>query len=257
MKINNKLLGIPIRGQKTNCVLEKVQRCISTECAFCHIVSLNPEIIVMAQKDREYMNILSESDIQICDGVGIALGGSILGIDVGDRLAGSDLMEIILQNQSSGGLRVLLLGGEAEVAEKLAICYQKKYPTLTFRGIMGISDILNQTKEEEDRILSIVADYKPQILFVALGSPWQEKWIWRHKNDLKGVVCMGVGGGFDFAIGAVKRAPQIIRAMGFEWLFRLIYQPWRIRRQTRLIEFIWLVFKQKIGQHRSKYEKAI
>lgn len=247
-------LGIPILPQNEQFILEKIQTCVSSKYTFCHIVSLNPEIVVIAQKDAEFMNILSESDIQICDGIGIALGGSILGFQVGKRIAGADLMEIILKNQMTSGLHVLLLGGESDIAEKLALCYSKKYPKLTFKGLQGIKDISQPTADEERRIFSIVADYKPQIVFVAFGSPWQEKWIWRHKKKFKGSVCMGVGGGFDFAVGSVQRAPVFVRLIGLEWLFRLILQPWRIKRQTRLFEFMWLVFLQKIGRYHPQYE---
>lgn len=241
------ILKIPIKPQNMAQILEKIQKFIHTPYTFFHIVSLNPETLVRAQDDTEFRDILSEGDIQLIDGVGIIWGGSLLGIEVGERISGVDFMEILLKNMQIEGLRVLLLGGEADLADKLAICYEKKYPAISFKGLAGISDISQPKISEEQGIFSIVADYKPQILFVAFGSPWQEKWIYRHKRQLNGIVCMGVGGGFDFASGRIPRAPFWVRAMGLEWLFRLFKEPWRWRRQLRLIQFLYLIFMQRIG----------
>ena len=156
-------------------------------------------------------------------------------------------MEMIVKNVKEEGLHVLLLGGKPNVADELAKCYRKKYPHIFFKGIAGISDITSPKKEEEKDVLSIVADYKPQIIFAAFGSPWQEKWFWKHKEKLKGIVCMGVGGGFDFASGKVQRAPKWVRAIGMEWLYRLMLQPWRIKRQLRLISYTTLLLRSKLG----------
>ncbi|MBP9691287.1 WecB/TagA/CpsF family glycosyltransferase [Candidatus Woesebacteria bacterium] len=210
------------------------------------MVSLNPENMVIAQDDKEYRKILSEGDIQLCDGVGVALGGSILSIDVGRRITGADLLERVVQMGDELGLRIMLLGAGTNVADELAVCYQKKYPQLSIKGLQGIKDISTPTKAEEDAIFAIVSYHKPQIICAAFGSPWQEKWFWAHRDQLQGVVCIGVGGGFDFALGRVSRAPTVIRSLGFEWLYRLIREPWRYKRQLRLIRFMYLVMKQKI-----------
>lgn len=243
----HKFLNIDIQPQTRPKILEKIDKYIHTSCVFSHIVSINPENVMIAQADDEFRYILSQSDIQIVDGVGVALGGSFLGIEVGERLTGVDLMEIIIKNTKEEGLHILLLGGKPNIAEELAKCYQKKYPRNLFKGIAGISDIKEPKVEEENQIFNIVADYKPQIIFAAFGSPWQEKWFWHHKDQLKGIICMGVGGGFDFASGKVQRAPHWMRQRGIEWLFRLITQPWRIKRQLRLVSYIFLLLKAKFG----------
>ncbi len=98
-----------------------------------------------------------------------------------------------------------------------------------------------------------MTDFKPHLVFVAFGSPWQELWIERHRNQFQNCVVMGVGGAFDFLGGKVPRAPVIIRRLGFEWLFRLIVQPWRLRRQLRLVRFGWLIFWSFFGKVSDKY----
>lgn len=240
-------LKIDIKPNSKEDVLERINKYIRSPYAFFHIVSLNPENVMIAQKDSRFRNILSQGDIQIIDGVGIALGGSLLGIKVGERVTGVDLMDLMIQNAQEAGLRILLLGGKPNIAESLAECYQKKYPQNSFKGISGIEDIKSPKKTEESNIFSIVSAYKPQIIFAAFGSPWQEKWFWDHKEQLEGIICMGVGGGFDFAAGHVSRAPAWMRSIGIEWLYRLMIQPWRFRRQARLLSYIFLLIKVKMG----------
>src|SRR5690606_33086731 len=107
--------------------------------------------------------------------VGVLLGSSILGISVQQRIPGVDFMKMLLKTCSKSSLRVLFLGGRADLAEKMADRYSRLYPSSKFLGIQGISDIKKPTRQEEEAIFSIVADYKPQIMFVAFGSPYQEK----------------------------------------------------------------------------------
>ena len=125
-------------------------------------------------------------------------------------------------------------------------CYQKKYPQAKFFGVQGIKDISNVYEKENKEIFSIVTEAKPNLVLVAFGSPSQEKWLWTHRDKFSGCVCMGVGQGFDVYGGLVKRSPVWIQKIGMEWFYRLITQPWRWRRQLRLIKFSVLLIKQKL-----------
>lgn len=241
------LLGTRLEFKRKQYILEKISLYMSSPDVFLHITSINPEIMTLAYHNPKYANVLSESDIHLCDGVGILLGCSILGFSPQERISGSDFIDDLLQYLHNRSLRVLIIGGKPNLAEKVANCYNDKYPSSKFMGIEAIKDIKHPTKQELEAIFSIVADYKPQILFAAFGSPHQELWFWDNRDKLKGVVCMGVGGGLDFLAGAVPRAPLFLRKIGLEWLFRLIVEPWRWKRQIRLIEFMYLVLKQKFG----------
>ena len=240
-----KILSITAENISKEEVLEKIILFLSKPLGFFHIVSLNPENLVIANHDVEFRKALSESNVQLFDGIGIKLGCEILGIPAANRLTGVDCMEIILNFIKKNRLRVLFLGGKGDLAERVADCYNQAHSTSIYRGIEGISNISRSKPEEVEHILSIVADYRPQIIFAAFGSPYQELWFYRHKEQLKGIICMGVGGAFDVVAGTVPRAPRLLRHAGLEWLFRLIIQPWRIKRQLRLIEFVYLVLKQK------------
>ncbi len=239
-----KLLEIPINNRTKRDILEKIKIGIYHRDQFFHIISLNPENLVIAQKNDEFKKVIRTAQIRIIDGIGVVLACRLLGINYGEKVSGVDLMEEMLAMAGKLCLRVLLIGGQGDLANNLANCYRKKLPKAKFFGLEGIKDIKNPKKEEEEKIFSIVSDFKPHLVFVAFGSPDQELWIERHKKELKGCVCMGVGGSFDFLGGRVPRAPVFLRRLGLEWLFRLFIQPWRWRRQLRLIEFIWLVIKE-------------
>ncbi|MFA6081424.1 MAG: WecB/TagA/CpsF family glycosyltransferase [Patescibacteria group bacterium] len=243
---SNKILGITIIPESKKSILEKILLYIDQPAGFFHIVSLNPENMVLATENELFRKVIETGQLKIVDGVGVVIAGRWLGVQLGERITGVGLMEDLLKMASSGRLRVLMIGGKENLAINLSKCYQNKYSEAKFFGLEGIKDIKNPTKTEEDKIFSIVADYKPHLVFVAFGSPDQELWIARHKKEFTNCVVMGVGGAFDYLSGKVIRAPIFIQKIGFEWFFRLVNQPWRWKRQLRLINYIWLIFKQKI-----------
>ncbi|MDO8497832.1 MAG: WecB/TagA/CpsF family glycosyltransferase [bacterium] len=242
------MLGISLRSERKKDILDKIIKNIKGQGEFIHIVSVNPENLVVADKNEKFKKVIQTAQIHIIDGIGIVIAGRLLGEQAGERVGGVDLMRDIVKLADRLPLRIVLIGGSSNLANKLAECYSHKYPASQFKGIEGIRNILSVKKEEEEGIFSIVARLMPHIVFVAFGSPEQEMWIDRHKEKFQGMVCMGVGGAFDYLSGSVPRAPQIIRRVGLEWLFRLIVQPWRWKRQLRLIEFMWLVMREKIYQ---------
>jgi N-acetylglucosaminyldiphosphoundecaprenol N-acetyl-beta-D-mannosaminyltransferase len=145
-----------------------------------------------------------------------------------------DLVESLSKEVSKQPITVGFLGAGPNIAELTAECLRKKYPGLKV-GLVS-KDWLEELKNK-----------KVDILFVAFGSPKQEIWISENLGVLPAKVVIGVGGAFDFISGKVRRAPLCMRKIGLEWLFRLIIQPWRIKRQLRLIQFVYLVFMAKIG----------
>ena len=239
------LLGISIEPLSKKQALEKIKKYIVHPKGFYHIVSLNPENLIISQENKPFKQTLETAQIKIADGTGVVVAGQILGVELGQRITGGELMEELTELANSMRLRVLLLGGRPNLANSLADCYAKRFPEAKFKGVEGVRQIQKPKKIEEDKLFSIVARYKPQLVFVSFGSPYQELWLDRHSNEFDGIVCMGVGGAFDYFGGVVPRAPEFLRKIGLEWLFRLMVQPWRWRRQLRLIKFCWLILKEK------------
>src|SRR3989344_951154 len=239
------LLGIKINSRSKHHALEQIKKYIRQPEGFYQILSINPENLVIAVSNADFKRVIETSQIQIIDGAWTVLAGKLLGMKL-ERFTGVDLMEELIKIADDLRLRVLLIGGRPKLALRLAQCYSQTYPQAKFKGIQGIRNIKKPRKLEEDKIFSIVTDYKPHIVFVAFGSPEQELWLDRHKSQLLRTVSMGVGGAFDFAGGIIPRAPGFIRSIGMEWLFRLIVERWRWRRQLRIIKFIYLVMRQKL-----------
>lgn len=205
-----------------------------------YIVTPNPEFIMAAQKDVEFKRVLNNADLAIPDGVGLKLASDIV-----CTVPGIDLMEALIYEASKKGFTVGFLGGKNGVAKETAECLQKKHKNLkvTFSSSGGLVDnngenIIQGGGEgsQNDNIIP-----PTDILFVAFGQVKQEKWIAKNLDKIPVKVAMGVGGSFDYLSGRVSRAPKVIRNLGLEWLFRLILQPWRIKRQLALINFVFKV----------------
>ena len=178
------------------------------------IVTPNPEMVMLAQEDQEFKKILNNANLAIADGWGLKL--AVPGLK---RVSGIDLMLGLIKK----GHKTLLVGARPGVALKAA----KKL------GVLGLT--------EPD--LNAINKIKPDLLFVAFGQAKQEKWIAKNLPRLQVKVAMGVGGALDQIAKPWLRAPAFLRVLGLEWLYRLIIQPWRIKRQLALLKFL---FKIKI-----------
>lgn len=242
----NTLLGFTLPTESRKNVLEKIIKNMQEDRQFQHVVSLNPEIITAGLQNKKFANVIRTAQITIVDGTGIVVAGKLLGIPVTMRITGTDLMSELMDLAGEMSLTVVLIGGNENVANTIAECYQQKYKTARFFGLEGFKDIANPTDAENEAVNSIVAAARPSLVFVSFGSPAQELWIDRHKDLFKHSTVLGVGGAFDFLSGNISRAPAFMRRAGLEWLYRLIIQPWRWKRQLNLITFMWFVLKQTL-----------
>lgn len=197
-----------------------------------YIVTPNPEIVMMAQKDIELKKIINKADLAIPDGRGLKLAGDIL-----NHSPGIDVMERLIKEVSEKGATVGFLGGRGDVAELCAKRLSRKYPNLKISFARSDDEV-----DDEGRLLKSLKIPKLDLLFVAFGPPKQEKWIVKNLDKLPVTVAMGVGGSFDYISGKIPRAPLWIRNLGLEWLFRLITEPWRIRRQLSLIKYLLMLW---------------
>ena len=201
------------------------------------IVTPNPEFLVTAQVDTEFKKTLNRADMAIPDGVGLKLSGKIK-----NTTSGIDLMERLCKSCSDLGLCVGLIGGKNLVAKKTKECLIQRYPGLRVVYADQGVELVSGSYYTPNLIKSI---NKCDILFVAFGMVKQEKWIMANIDQLAVKVAMGVGGAFDYLSGEVPRAPKFLRSLGLEWLFRLIIQPWRIKRQLNLVKYIFLVLQER------------
>lgn len=205
------------------------------------IFTPNPEIIMCAKEDREMREILNSADLCTADGIGVVYGAKILGDPVPQRVAGFDLTCALIERLSETGDGIFLFGAKPGVAEEAQKRLKEKYPGIVVSGTHN-----GYFKEEDEReIVEEINKSGAKVLLVCLGAPKQEKWIAKHRENLKVNLCMGVGGTLDVLAGTAKRAPEIFIKLNLEWLYRLLKNPSRIGRFAALPKFVIEVVKNK------------
>jgi N-acetylglucosaminyldiphosphoundecaprenol N-acetyl-beta-D-mannosaminyltransferase len=204
------------------------------------IVTVNPEIIMYSQSDSHYNKVLKEADIITPDGAGIIMASKILGDPLQERLAGFDLMERLLMVSNKHNYGIYLLGTKPNVIDLTAANIKKKYPNINIVGFHhGYFD-------DDQNIINEIKEKKPDIVFLGLGFPYQEKWISKNKSQFSKGIFMGVGGCFNVWAGVDKRAPRIWRELNLEWFYRLLMQPWRYKRMTAIPIFLKKVLSKEL-----------
>jgi len=216
-----------------------------------YIVTPNPEFLVDAESDSEFKKILNEADLSIPDGIGLRIN-----TDIVCNTPGIDLMEALIKLAAEKGFTTGFLGGKDGVAKIAVERLREKYPNLGVSFISSGEDIgMGKNQEVSSSEYQVVSKVSPNtkylipntdLLFVAFGHPKQEKWISGNLNKISVKVAMGVGGSFDYISGKVIRAPKWFRSLGLEWLFRLIIQPWRIKRQLKLLKYVYLIGSSRL-----------
>ncbi|MCX7780071.1 MAG: WecB/TagA/CpsF family glycosyltransferase [Negativicutes bacterium] len=205
------------------------------------VATANAEMLMLAQEDEELADILRQADLVVPDGAGVVWAARQQGQPLPERVAGFDLVQRLLELAAAKAYSVYMLGGAPGIAQQAAARAKTLYPGL---HVAGINDGYF-SPEQEDTILSAIREAKPHILLVALGVPRQEKWIVRHRQELKTPLAIGVGGTFDVMAGAVARAPLWMQNSGLEWLYRLLLQPSRAKRMLALPRFALRVMLAK------------
>jgi len=205
-----------------------------------HIITGNPEIVLSSQKDNEVKSIINKCDLVTADGVGIVLASKWRRKPLEERVTGFDLLTELLKRGNSEGWSFYFLGAQDETSKLAIEKISKLYPNLK---IVGRQHGYFSSSEEEKIILDI-NNKKPDILVVALGAPRAEKLIYKYKENLSAKIAVGVGGSLDGISGKVKRAPDIWIKLNIEWLYRLICQPSRWKRQLALPIFAYKAFTE-------------
>ncbi len=195
------------------------------------VVTANPIMVINARKDAEFMEILNGADLITPDGVGIIWASRRLGKALPGRVTGVDIVQNLFSGETP--LRVFLLGGKPNTAEAAKDAIKLRYPTVEVVGTQhGFYDT-----PQENRVVAAINKCAPDVLLVGMGSPKQEKFIWRNRSHLGAKVAIGVGGVFDVLSGSVPRAPEIFQRLGLEWLYRLAREPGRLKADLALLDF--------------------
>ncbi len=201
------------------------------------IVAINPEKIMKAQEDRELKSLLNQATYQIPDGIGVILASKLKKGRIRERVTGIDMMLKLCKEATNNSKRIFLYGAKPGIADEAKAKLEEMFPGILIVGT------LNGYEKNEEVIERTINDSGAEIVFVALGSPAQENWIIAHKEKLNPSVYQGVGGSFDVISGRLNRAPAVFQKFGLEWLYRLLKEPWRWKRQLELPRFLLRVLR--------------
>ncbi|MBE6054530.1 MAG: WecB/TagA/CpsF family glycosyltransferase [Clostridium sartagoforme] len=207
-----------------------------------HIVSGNPEVLYTGLNNKMlFENFTSSNSLIIPDGVGIQIAARILKTPVQEKIAGIDLMKKIIYKLSLENKSIYLLGTTDENLKACVTNIVGEFPKIKIAGYRnGYFDINNPVD-----ILDEIKEKKPYAIFVAMGCPRQEEFIVRYMDELPSKIFMGVGGSFDVVAEKVNRAPKWMIKLGLEWLYRVLKEPWRIKRLGSIPKFLLLVIRGK------------
>ena len=195
---------------------------------FHYAVTPNPEFILAADKDLEFQKILNKADLVLPDGIGVVYSAQILGRPLKGRVAGFDFACDMLDELDQLGGRLYLLGAKPGVAEEAGRQILETHPNIVLCGVH------DGYFKDSDPVARQVAEARPDLLFVCLGAPKQEKWIARFGLLTGAKLAIGLGGCLDVFAGNVERAPEKWQKAGMEWAYRLMKEPKRIGRMAKL-----------------------
>ncbi len=203
--------------------------------------------LVLMQRDIEFRNA-NNSSISIADGMPLVWISKLFKKPIPERIAGADLFEEMCRISSDKGYKFFFLGSTEETLAKIFSNLKERFPSLKIVGAHS-PPFKNEFNEEENlEIINKINDARPDILWVGMTAPKQEKWIYRNLDKLDVKVAIGIGAVFDFVAGRVKRAPKWMQRSGLEWFWRLIHEPRRLWKRYLIgnTVFMWLLIRELI-----------
>ena len=239
---NDKLESIQILGFNVDSSLETLEIDHPSKM----VSTFNPHCYCVSKSDSQYRQALQQSEILIPDGIGVVWAIKFLtGIKI-KRIAGADLHKHLMMKMDQTGGKVFYLGAKSSTLQKIEARVSHEFPNIQVKSYSP--PYKNEFSEDDNKtILSLINTFKPDLLFVGMTAPKQEKWSYQHKNLLDVKVIASIGAVFDFYAGTVKRPGRFWQKMGLEWLLRLLREPKRLWRRYFVSTpcFMWDVIKSK------------
>jgi N-acetylglucosaminyldiphosphoundecaprenol N-acetyl-beta-D-mannosaminyltransferase len=244
-----KICDIEIDSYSCDQVVEVISHHAQSEKTPQYVVTPNAQHIVLLQNDARFQEVYRNAFLSVPDGVPLLWAAQFLKTPLSGRVNGTDLFEKLCEVAAHKGLKVFLLGGRPGVAEKTKTVLQQRYAQLNIVGTYCPPYGFESDSIELERINHTIKSASPHILFVALGSPKQELWIYNNYQSLGVPISLGIGASFELVSGVVPRAPKLMQQIGMEWFFRLLMEPRRLWKRYVVCNtlFIWLILKQRFN----------
>ena len=241
------LLGLQIGAGSLELLIEKAVISIRERNPPFKFACANPHSLVTAQADGEFMQALRACNAVVADGVGVTLVARLTGVQVGPRITGTDFFLGLMSKLNRRGGRAFFFGSSDSVLGSMLVRARREFPNIHI-------DILSPpygswSEADNDAMVEQIRAAKPDVLWVGMTAPRQEKWIQQNALRLDVPVMGSIGAVFDFYAGNTQRAPDWICGIGLEWLYRLAREPRRLWRRTLLSapRFLWLVARERVG----------
>lgn len=211
-----------------------------------NIFFLNSDCLLKAQDDQEYRSILNAADLVLPDGIGLRLTVKYGGGKLKDNCNGTDFSPALMEQLALAGIKIFLLGGKNGVALEAGKNIRKAIPG------MNITGVYSGYFDDNKKVINEINSSGAEVLFVAMGVPLQEKWIYQNREALNPRLCLGVGALFDYLSVRMKRAPRFMRRLNLEWLWRIIIDPRRMFKRYIIdgLRFIFLIVA-KVNKERA------
>lgn len=242
--------GVRISAVSMQEALDKIEGFIQTKTPH-HVVTSDANAILRAQQDTEYADIIRRAALITPDGFGVIWGARLMNLPIYERVTGVDMVTGICERAAKNDYSIYIFGSSPGIAATAAQKLAEKYP-----GLKVVGTHHGMVLKKPDELAAVVQQIKaakPDVLFVALGIPLQEKFIAKHLHELNVPVALGVGGSFDVYSEKLKRAPEYIQRSGMEWLYRVWQEPWRWKRMSYVPKFMAFALREWLfGSNRPK-----
>lgn len=245
------ILGYKVDVDTVGNLTDKIIRSIHVNVKDCRwLACLNPHSYVIALDDGHFSSALRGAEWLVPDGAGIVMASRLLGGAIRERVTGSDVFyELHHRMNLLGGMSVFFLGATEETLAMIRQRMMSEYPNIKIAGTFSPPFKPDYNPEELDEMINAINAVKPDVLWVGMTAPKQEKWIYENRTRLNVKFAGAIGAVFDFYTGRVKRSHPVFQRLGLEWLPRLIQQPKRLWRRMFVSApiFLWHVFKARLG----------
>lgn len=242
------LLDIPIDCKSLPVAVEDSFAAIEGQRPQVVFACANPHSLVVAQHDRGFQSALAQADFVVADGIGVSLMARLAGVQIGPRITGTEYFEAVLTGlQHQGDGRVFFFGSAQHVLDRISRRFAAEFPSLTLCGTLS-PPYGSWSDDENRRMIRVINAAKPDVLWVGMTAPKQEKWVEANRHKLIAPVIGSIGAVFDFYAGTYARAPQWVCRIGFEWAYRFILEPRRMWRRNFVSapKFFWLVLLRHV-----------
>lgn len=243
------ILGVPIKALAIPDLISRMERWIEWgERGHC-LTFTNVHVVMEAQRDRAFQAMLADrTAFNVPDGMPLIWLGRMLGFHLKQRVYGPDLMQAFCETAARKGYRHFFYGGAPGVPERLAAKIKDKWPESRIVGTYS-PPFRPLTQKEDDEVVEMINEAHPDVLWLGLGCPKQERWAYQHRSRLQVPVIACVGQAFDIHSGRVKQAPRWMRENGWEWLYRLVTNPGRLWKRYLIYnsQFVFLIARERMS----------